>query len=89
MDTAVVYDPIRPADGLRTYLDEHPAGMVAVTTHARTGLRRVVLGADAANIVDASTVAVLTFAPAACPSALPARCSPYPSPQWRLTSPPR
>lgn len=59
VDTAVVYDPISPADGLRTYLDGHPAGMVAVTTHARTGLRRVLLGADAANIVHASTAPAL------------------------------
>jgi nucleotide-binding universal stress UspA family protein len=57
--TEVVYDPISPADGLRTYLDQHPAGLVAVTTHARSGLRRVVLGADAANIVHASTAPVL------------------------------
>ena len=49
----VIYDPISPADGLRTYLDRHPAGLVAVTTHARTGLRRILLGADAANIVHA------------------------------------
>ena len=57
--TEVVYDPISPADGLRTYLDQHPAGLVAVTTHARTGLRRVLLGADAANIVHASTAPTL------------------------------
>ena len=59
VDTKVVYDPISPADGVRTYLDQHPAGMVAVTTHARTGLRRVLLGADAANIVHASTAPTL------------------------------
>ena len=57
--TEVVYDPISPADGLRTYLDGSPAGLVAVTTHARTGLRRVLLGADAANIVHASTAPTL------------------------------
>ena len=59
VSTEVVYDPISPADGLRTYLDQHPAGLVAVTTHARTGLRRVLLGADAANIVHASTAPTL------------------------------
>ena len=59
VETTVVYDPISPADGLRTYLDQHPAGLVAVTTHARTGLRRVLLGADAANIVHASTAPTL------------------------------
>lgn len=55
----VVSDPISPAEGLRTYLDRNPAGLVAVTTHARTGLRRVLLGADAANIVSASTAPAL------------------------------
>ncbi|HEX2048566.1 MAG TPA: universal stress protein [Acidimicrobiales bacterium] len=59
VDAKVVYDPISPADGLRTYLDRHPAGLVAVTTHARTGLRRILLGADAANIVHASTAPTL------------------------------
>ena len=59
VDTEVVYDPISPADGVRTYLDQHPAGLLAVTTHARTGLRRVLLGADAANIVHASTAPTL------------------------------
>ena len=57
--TEVVYDPISPADGVRAYLDRHPAGLVAVTTHARTGLRRVLVGADAANIVHASTAPTL------------------------------
>jgi nucleotide-binding universal stress UspA family protein len=59
VNAQVVYDPLSPADGLRTYLEQHPAGMVAVTTHARTGLRRVLLGADAANIVHASTAPAL------------------------------
>jgi nucleotide-binding universal stress UspA family protein len=59
VDARVVYDPIGPGDGLQTYLDRHPAGMVAVTTHARTGLRRVLLGADAAHIVHASTAPAL------------------------------
>ena len=59
VNAEVVYDPISPADGLRTYLDQNPAGMVAVTTHARSGLRRVLLGADAANIVHASTAPAL------------------------------
>ena len=53
------YDPISPASGVRTYLDQNPAGLIAVTTHARTGLRRVLLGADAAAIVHASTAPAL------------------------------
>ncbi len=60
MGTEVVYDPISPADGIRTYLDQHPAGLVAVTTHARTGLARAVFGSQAASIVRVSPVPVLT-----------------------------
>ena len=59
VDAQVVYDPISPADGVRAYLDQHPAGLVAVTTHARSGLQRLFLGADAANIVYASTAPTL------------------------------
>lgn len=59
VDSVVVYDPVSPASGVRAYLDEHPAGLIAVTTHARTGLRRALLGADAAAIVHASTAPAL------------------------------
>ena len=55
----VFYDPISPADGIRAHLDRHPAGLVAVTTHAREGLRRLRLGATAANIVRVSVVPTL------------------------------
>ncbi|MDQ4134353.1 MAG: universal stress protein [Actinomycetota bacterium] len=55
----VVYDPISSADGMRTYLDQDPAGLVAVTTHARSGLPRAVLGSGAADIVHASSAPVL------------------------------
>jgi nucleotide-binding universal stress UspA family protein len=50
----VHYDPISPADGVRSHLDRYPAGLVAVTTHAPTGVKRVLFGADAAAIVHAS-----------------------------------
>lgn len=50
----VVRDPISPASGIRTYLDQQPAGLVALTSHARSGVQRVLLGAAAANIVHAS-----------------------------------
>ncbi|MEO8697139.1 MAG: universal stress protein [Acidimicrobiales bacterium] len=55
----VIKDPISVASGLRTYLDQKPAGLVAVTTHARTGLRRLLLGATAASIVHASVAPCL------------------------------
>lgn len=56
-----VYDPISAADGIRTHLESAPAGLVAVTTHARSGLDRVVLGAGAAAIVAASSAPVLVL----------------------------
>lgn len=54
--TSVAYDPIGPASGLQRHLDEHRAGLIALTTNARTGLRRVVLGAAAASMIHASVV---------------------------------
>lgn len=59
VDAAVHYDPISPAEGVRDFLQERPAGLLAVTTHARSGLGRLALGADAAAIVSQSTVPVL------------------------------
>jgi nucleotide-binding universal stress UspA family protein len=59
MNAVAVYDPINPASGLQAWLKEHPAGLLAVTTHARSGLGRVVLGATAAAIVRVSPVPVL------------------------------
>ncbi len=54
VDGVVVPDPIGAASGLRAHLDERPAGLVALTTHARSGLQRALLGAAAAGIVRAS-----------------------------------
>jgi nucleotide-binding universal stress UspA family protein len=50
----VVRDPISPAGGIRTYLEQQPAGLIALTSHARSGLQRVLFGATAASIVHAS-----------------------------------
>jgi nucleotide-binding universal stress UspA family protein len=55
----ILADPLSPADGVRAHLDIHPAGLVAVTTHAREGLRRLRLGATAANIVRVSVAPTL------------------------------
>jgi nucleotide-binding universal stress UspA family protein len=54
-----IYDPISPADGVRSHLYEESAGLVAVATHARSGVQRIKLGAGAANIVRASVVPAL------------------------------
>jgi nucleotide-binding universal stress UspA family protein len=59
VDGVVVRDPIGPAGGIRSHLDERPAGLVAVTTHARAGMRRALLGATAASIVNASVAPCL------------------------------
>ncbi len=61
VDTHVVYDPIGPGVGLHAYLVDapHHTGLVAVTTQARSGLQRVVLGAGAADMVHWSSVPVL------------------------------
>ena len=59
VDTQVAYDPISPAHGLQTYLDQHPAGLIALTTHARSGLSRAMLGASAAAMVRWSTAPAL------------------------------
>lgn len=58
-DGVVVRDPIGPASGVREHLDQRPAGLVALTTHARSGLQRLRLGASAAHIVHGSVAPCL------------------------------
>jgi nucleotide-binding universal stress UspA family protein len=57
--TQAIYDPISPAEGVLTYLGDHPAATVVVGTHARTGLARLALGSVAAAIVHGSPAPVL------------------------------
>jgi nucleotide-binding universal stress UspA family protein len=59
VDGEVIRDPIGPASGLRAHLDQRPAGLVALTTHARSGMQRALLGAAAASLVHASVVPCL------------------------------
>ena len=59
VEGAVVRDPIGPASGLRVHLDQRPAGLVALTTHARSGMQRALLGAAAASIIHASVAPCL------------------------------
>lgn len=54
VDGEVERDPISPASGLHHHLDQRPAGLVAMTTNARSGLDRLFLGATAASLVHAS-----------------------------------
>jgi nucleotide-binding universal stress UspA family protein len=64
LDGEVVRDPLGPARGIWAHLDQRPAGLVALTTHARSGMQRAVVGAHAASIVHAS-VAPCLVAPVA------------------------
>jgi nucleotide-binding universal stress UspA family protein len=59
LDGEVGRSPTGPASGVRAHLDRRPGGLVAVTTHARSGMQRVLLGATAANIVHASVAPCL------------------------------
>jgi nucleotide-binding universal stress UspA family protein len=54
VDGQVIADPISPASGVQAHLAQRPAGLVAVSTHARSGLQRIRFGASAATIVRAS-----------------------------------
>ena len=58
-DGEVVHDPIGPANGVRLHLEQRPAGLVALTTSARSGMQRLKLGAEAAGIVRASVAPCL------------------------------
>jgi nucleotide-binding universal stress UspA family protein len=59
VDGQVVRDRIGAASGIRAHLAERPAGLVAMTTHARSGVQRLLLGATAASIVHGSTAPCL------------------------------
>jgi nucleotide-binding universal stress UspA family protein len=59
VDGQVVRGRIGAASGIRAHLDLHPAGLVALTTHARSGMERLRLGAAAASIVHGSTAPCL------------------------------
>ena len=54
-----VYDPIGPADGLVTYVREHPSSVLVVGTAAPKGLERLAKGSTAAAIVRSSAAPVL------------------------------
>lgn len=59
IDAVVIRDPIGPDTGIRLHLAERPAGLVAVSTQARSGLRRIVQGATADKIIRSSVVPCL------------------------------
>jgi nucleotide-binding universal stress UspA family protein len=56
-----VYDPVSPAAGVREYVQQHAASMVVVSSHARTGAERFLLGSVAADIVHSVISPVLVL----------------------------
>ncbi|HEX3621897.1 MAG TPA: universal stress protein [Acidimicrobiales bacterium] len=54
-----VYEPASAAEGVRLFLDEHPAFLLVVGSHARTGMERLVFGSTASVIVRQSYSPVL------------------------------
>jgi nucleotide-binding universal stress UspA family protein len=59
VDVVVSWNPIGPDLGVLEHLDERSATMLAVTTHARTGLARAIVGSETARIVHGSPIPVL------------------------------
>lgn len=60
VDGVAVADPLSPSDGVASHLAAHPAQLLVLSTHARTGLARFVLGSEAGRIIGRSIVPALT-----------------------------
>ncbi|MBV8957189.1 MAG: universal stress protein [Actinobacteria bacterium] len=59
VQTVPVFDPVSPADGVRSYVEDHRASLVVVGSHARLGIKRIASGSVAAAIVHGSPSPVL------------------------------
>jgi nucleotide-binding universal stress UspA family protein len=59
VDFEVLWDLTSPHKAILQRLHRRPASLVAVASHARTGISRLVLGSEAAGIVHGSPVPVL------------------------------
>jgi nucleotide-binding universal stress UspA family protein len=59
VDTAAVYDPISPVDGVRRFLGVRRPSIAVIASHARTGLSRLIHGSVASRIVYQSPSPVL------------------------------
>lgn len=57
--TTEVLEGIPPAAGILDYAKDHPTDVIAITTHGRTGLSRLVLGSVADKVVRGSWAPVL------------------------------
>jgi nucleotide-binding universal stress UspA family protein len=58
-DGKVIWDPTSVQGGMLDHLRASPATLVAVATHSRTGIARMVVGSEAARIVQTSPVPVI------------------------------
>lgn len=58
-DALVLREPIGPGSGIRLHLSNRPAGLVAVSTQARSGMRRILGGAAADKIIRSSVAPCL------------------------------
>jgi nucleotide-binding universal stress UspA family protein len=58
-DTHVLGGIAYPRVSIGQHLDRHPADLMVVTTHARTGFALAALGSEAARIIHRSPVQVL------------------------------
>jgi nucleotide-binding universal stress UspA family protein len=61
VDGSVVYDPISPAGGLVQMLRRSPDAILALGTHGRTGMSRLVHGSTASKTVAETSAPVLMF----------------------------
>ncbi len=60
--TVVIQGP-RVAEAIARYAEEQGVGMIALSTHGRTGVKRLVMGSVAGGVVRHATVPVLCFPP--------------------------
>jgi nucleotide-binding universal stress UspA family protein len=61
VETVAVYDPVSTADGMVSFVEEAPASLLALASHVRTGLHRLVFGSAAATVVARSMSPVLVM----------------------------
>ena len=59
METAAVYDPISPVEGVRRFLNDRRPSIAVIGSHARTGVSRLVHGSVTAGVVYQSPSPVL------------------------------
>jgi nucleotide-binding universal stress UspA family protein len=61
--TTYVIDGLNPADAIIDYLRDHPCDVIAMATHGRTGVSRLMYGSVAGQVLHASHKPVLLLRP--------------------------